>query len=93
MSKTMAVLDDNNLVTNIIICDDDVLETNKLVIYTNDNPAYIGGDYVDGYFYEQQPFPSWVRIKGKWKAPVPEPTDGQRYVWNEETLSWVLRTP
>jgi hypothetical protein len=25
-----------------------------------------------------------------WEAPVPYPTDGERYTWNEETISWDL---
>jgi len=31
--------------------------------------------------------PDWM-----WKAPVPMPTDGKRYTWNEESLSWIEKT-
>ena len=39
-------------------------------------------------FVIPQPYSSWIRQGSFWEAPVPYPTDGQRYVWNEETLSW-----
>ena len=43
-------------------------------------------------FIPPQPFPSWVLNEETclWGAPVAMPTDGQRYYWDEETLSWVL---
>lgn len=28
-----------------------------------------------------------------WEAPVPYPTDGQKYIWNEEDLNWNLFIP
>jgi hypothetical protein len=39
----------------------------------------------------EPPFPSWVlREDGLiYIAPVPRPQDGQRYRWDEPTLSWV----
>ena len=36
-----------------------------------------------------QPFPSWTWGPG-WTPPVPEPDDGNEYVWNEATLGWDL---
>jgi len=43
-------------------------------------------------FIPPQPYPSWVINEGTclWESPVPMPTDGQRYIWNEETLSWTV---
>jgi hypothetical protein len=34
---------------------------------------------------------SWVvnEDTGLWEAPVPYPTDGKNYTWNESTTSWV----
>jgi hypothetical protein len=59
--------------------------------YTVDNPAYIGGDYVDGTFYAPQFFPSWTRDgKGSWNPPTPMPTDDKLYSWDESTTSWVV---
>jgi len=41
-------------------------------------------------FVYPQPYPSWTRQGSFWYAPVEYPSDGQRYNWNEETLSWDL---
>jgi hypothetical protein len=53
-----------------------------------------------GYTYDElrdafippKPYPSWILNEDtcKWEAPVPYPEDGNRYIWNEETLSWDL---
>ena len=49
-------------------------------------------DGVTGVFYAPQPYPSWILDTQTylWQAPVPYPTDGQKYNWDEATLSWVL---
>ena len=41
-------------------------------------------------FYTPQPFDSWKLNKDTclWEAPIDYPTDGEVYVWNEETLNW-----
>jgi hypothetical protein len=90
MSKNMAVLDGNNKVINVVVCNQDETETTTQITYTDANPAFIGGDYVAGYFYTPQPYPSWTRDDGVWVAPVPYPTDGQTYDWDEETQTWEL---
>ena len=38
-----------------------------------------------------QPYPSWVWNTEtlRWDAPVPMPTDGKMYQWDEATTSWV----
>jgi hypothetical protein len=37
-----------------------------------------------------QPYPSWTWVDGQgWVAPVPMPTDGKDYNWDEATQSWV----
>ena len=58
--------------------------------YTYDNSYTIDG--VVGVFYAPQPYPSWILNTSTflWEAPVPYPTDGKNYVWDEATLSWVL---
>ena len=53
-----------------------------------------------GYKYDQtrdafiapKPFDSWVlnEITCLWEAPIPYPTDGQYYVWNETNQIWDL---
>ena len=41
-------------------------------------------------FIEPQPFDSWTLNEEtcQWEAPVPYPTDGLEYTWNEDTLAW-----
>jgi hypothetical protein len=42
-------------------------------------------------FYEPQPFPSWtLNDDYRWVAPVPYPTDGGPYSWDEEEQVWQL---
>jgi len=42
-------------------------------------------------FIAPKPYPSWLldTNTAQWRAPVPYPTDGKVYVWNEEIQSWV----
>jgi hypothetical protein len=42
-------------------------------------------------FYSPKPYDSWVLDTNTcwWQAPVPYPTDGNRYIWDENTQSWV----
>jgi hypothetical protein len=52
-----------------------------------------------GYTYDEErdafippkPFESWVLNEDSclWESPVPYPTDGERYVWDEESGAWV----
>lgn len=48
-----------------------------------------------GAFIPPQPFPSWVLNPDTalWDAPVPMPTEGGPWVWDEEALSWVEVQP
>ena len=40
---------------------------------------------------QPQPFASWTfnTTTGLWQPPIPMPTDGKRYNWNEPTISWI----
>jgi len=84
--KKFALLDENNIVINISIADDS-WDSTGWVEYIDSNPASIGGDYVDGYFYSVQPYPSWNRNNGKWDSPTPMPIDGY-WLWDEDSLTW-----
>ena len=57
------------------------------------NYAGIGYTYdaVNDVFYAPQPYPSWTISAPTWiwEAPVPYPTDGGVYTWDEATQSWV----
>jgi len=50
-----------------------------------------------GYIYDEtldvftapKPYPSWsLDENAKWQPPIPYPTDGEIYSWDEETQSW-----
>lgn len=53
-----------------------------------------------GYTYDEQrdafippkPYPSWTLNEDTclWESPIPYPNDGNHYIWDEETLSWVI---
>lgn len=42
----------------------------------------------------EKPYPSWVKKADEtgWEAPTPVPDDDQPYVWDEDSLSWVVVT-
>ena len=42
-------------------------------------------------FIPPKPFPSWVLNEYTcwWEAPVPYPTDGNRYIWDESVVNWI----
>ena len=49
-------------------------------------------DSIDDVFYAPQPYPSWTISAPTWiwQPPVPYPTDGGQYTWDEATQSWVV---
>ena len=57
------------------------------------NYAGIGYTYdqENDVFYAPNLFASWVlnNQTWTWEAPVPYPTDGMLYIWDEPTVSWV----
>ena len=56
--------------------------------------AAIGDEYLEDEdaFRSPSPFPSWVfdSEDWKWKAPTPKPDDGQKYLWDEVSTSWIV---
>ena len=52
-----------------------------------------------GYTYDTQrdafippkPYSSWILDNEScvWNAPIPYPTDGKRYLWDEATITWL----
>ena len=57
------------------------------------NYAGIGYSYdkVRDAFIPPKPFNSWVLDEAtcQWNSPVPYPSDGKNYRWNEELSDWV----
>lgn len=48
-------------------------------------------DEVRDAFIAPKPFESWVLDEStcRWQAPIPMPTDGKMYRWNEDLGEWV----
>lgn len=57
------------------------------------NYAGIGGTYHPEHdiFMPPRPAPSWILnpVTASWDPPVPRPTDGAMYVWDEDTQNWI----
>ena len=53
--------------------------------------GYIYHETLDA-FISPKPYPSWTlnNDTADWEAPVPYPTDGKAYVWDEKKKNWVL---
>jgi hypothetical protein len=54
------------------------------------NYAGIGYHWDGVGFFAPQPFPSWTKNEDTylWESPVPMPTDGKLYTWNEADQKW-----
>lgn len=56
------------------------------------NYAGIGHTYDSEHdvFYAPRPFPSWIlsQTSWLWEPPVPYPTDGKLYQWDESITAW-----
>jgi hypothetical protein len=49
----------------------------------------------NGAFIPPKPYPSWLLDTNtfQWQSPVPYPTDGGVYTWDEDTQTWVPVPP
>ena len=60
---------------------------------SNIRGTYAGIGYLyneeEDIFITPQPYPSWTRSGSFWQPPTPRPEDGNLYIWDEETLSWI----
>ena len=70
----------------------------KQTSYNNNfryNYAGIGYTYDSNRdaFIPPKPYPSWIldEVTCLWSAPIPMPTDGQMYLWDENTLNWIVQ--
>lgn len=87
--RTIAIVGDG-IVTNVEVITADHVLTDGQVEYTDANPAGIGWQYDGTGFIPPQPFPSWTLSDYAWHPPTPMPDDGQEYVWDEASTSWVV---
>ena len=110
-----AKLDENNIVTQVIVVDNkDTADANgveKEHIGAAFCERLLGGTWKQtsynanfrkhyagiGYKYDAQldafvppqPYPSWTLDSDvNWQPPVPAPTDGNMYSWNEDKQAW-----
>lgn len=104
-----AKLDENNLVTEVIVGDSAMTPEQALQFITDTfggtwlqtsytgairyNFAGIGYSYnaTADAFIAPQPYASWLLDTSNytWQAPVPYPSDGNAYLWDEEIINWV----
>jgi hypothetical protein len=71
---------------------DFINQTNLDVVYTLPDAEYLSSHTYDpetNTIVGPAPFESWVLVNGKWEAPVPYPTDGKVYRWNEQSKMWI----
>lgn len=89
----------NGIVENVIVADDaDVVrlffpDREVVEIAEETGCAFIGEPFVAGKFRSPAPYQSWVWDTDKWTAPVPMPTDGKPYQWDEAAGLWTLMPP
>lgn len=106
-----AFLDENNIVTEVILGLDEteLIEGKAPEVWYSEfrgqvckRTSYNGNIRKNfagvGYAYDEQldafiapkPFDSWVldETTCRWVAPIPYPTDGLIYTWNETDLAW-----
>lgn len=109
-----AYLDENNIVTQVIVGKDeneDGVDWEEYYGAKRTSYNTYGGQHINGgtpfrknyaaigYSYDVErdafippkPFDSWILNEESclWESPVPYPTDGLMYQWDEETLNWV----
>lgn len=102
MSHFAEVID--GIVQRVIVAEQDFIDSGAVgdpanwvqTSYNNNirkNFAGIGYSYdqVRDAFIAPKPFNSWVLDEQtcRWEAPVPMPSDGKFYIWNEDQLQWI----
>ena len=104
MARYWAKLDNNRIVTEIVVASEELILSGRFglpqnFVETSDtgefrkNYAGIGYTYdiIRNAFIPPKPYASWILNEDtcQWESPVAYPTDGNIYNWSEETLSWV----
>lgn len=92
MIKNAALIKDNKIENLIVVDTDSNFDFRSLGYTILDQEVSIGWEYDDSVkrFVPPKPFPSWVLDESfNWTAPVSYPEDGNMYLWNEGSLSWV----
>ena len=66
-------------------------------ININTNKILPEKEFIDNYHYDfgndliikKCPYDSWIIVDKSWQSPVPYPSDGNLYVWDESTIGWI----
>jgi hypothetical protein len=95
---------DSNIVTEVIVSEKDFINSGRVgdeflwvqTSYNNNfrkNYAGIGYTYdaTRDAFIPPNIYPSWSLNEDtcQWESPVPYPTDGLMYSWDEDTTNWI----
>lgn len=104
--KNYGIIKDGNVI-NVLVFDDlypEIIDSFKeelgadLIVEAQEGRTQTGGTWDGERFWKPSPYPSWVMTEdGEWFAPVPmpvfDPEDPElQYTWDEETISWKIRT-
>ena len=95
MIKTYAKINSENVVENIIICNNSEIGSQSgthVEVNENTNQAIIGFaySYEKNKFSQPKPFDSWSLNEETllWESPVDKPVGAT--IWNEENQSWII---
>lgn len=103
MANFAHVRPEDSVVDNLIVADQDYIDTGDLgdpaewLEYAYDGSirlraAVLGGTYDAEHdcFVDPKPYPSWVldHDTHNWVAPVPYPDPELQYHWNEDAQTW-----
>ena len=104
MTRYWAKLDNNRVVTEIVVASEELILSGRFGLPQNFVETSYTGEFRKKYatpgdtydiirnaFIAPKPYPSWTLNEDTcdWDAPVACPTDSICYTWSEETLSWV----
>ena len=87
---------ESDTIINIIVAESkDLAEsiTGLKAIEIIDNRPLMGWELFEGVWRSQKPFDSWTWNGEDWEAPIPMPNDGNKYFWDEQSLSWIQVIP
>ena len=92
MNQRIAVIDENGLVTNVVVGDGSEVSTEFSRVCAEEDFVAIGFTYDEtrDAFIPPQPYASWVLDEDTclWVAPIAYPAEGD-HVWDEEAGDWV----
>ena len=99
-----AKLDENNVVTDVIVAEQDFINSGKVgdaflwvqTSYNNNFRKQYAGigfsfDKTNDVFINPKPYESWtLDASFDWQPPTPRPEDENAYFWDEENQQWNL---